>query len=127
MPELAADEPRVGCERGGRWWGNAANSFRKSGQRSSEEIDAVGILRSKVSLVAECKWTTKQLTPQIVTDIDTYKVPALSDHGFSVSNQLRIVLFSKSGYSDGLVELAASDQRIELVELTKELSYANRE
>ena len=111
----------------GAWWGNAANSFRKSGQRSSEEIDAVGILRSKVSLVAECKWTTKQLTPQIVTDIDTYKVPALSDHGFSVSNQLRIVLFSKSGYSDGLVELAASDQRIELVELTKELSYANRE
>jgi AAA+ ATPase superfamily predicted ATPase len=111
----------------GAWWGNAANSFRKTGERTSEEIDGVGTLRSKVSLVAECKWTTEQLTPQIIADIDTYKVPALKDSGFSLAKQLQIVLFSKSGYSDGLVELASHDPRIELVDVAKELSYAIRE
>ena len=97
------------------WWGNAANKFRKNKERSSEEIDAVGTLRNRVSLLAECKWTNRLLTPRIVGDLDDYKIPALKESGFNVVDEPKIVLFSKAGYSDSLRDLAEADQRIELV------------
>lgn len=56
------------------------------------------MMRGKVTLVAECKWTTKPLGPDIITDLDTYKIPALRDAGFKIADDLSIVLFSKTGY-----------------------------
>jgi uncharacterized protein len=109
----------------GSWWGNAANRFRRSGERTAEEIDAVGTLRSRATLVAECKWTGKQLGPAVVSDLDTYKIPALREAGLRVSDDLRIVLMSKSGYSASLRTLASSDNRIELVDVPAELSSAS--
>jgi uncharacterized protein len=106
----------------GRWWGNAANVHRRNKTRSTEEIDAVGLLRNRVTAVAECKWTNKQLTPSIVTDLDTYKIPALRDAGFKVAQDPRIILMCRSGYSDSLMELAADDARIELVDVPDALS-----
>ncbi|MGH3280974.1 MAG: ATP-binding protein [Trebonia sp.] len=108
------------------WWGNAANQFRRTKERSSEEIDAVGMLRSKVTLVAECKWTNKPLDRGIVTDLETYKIPALRDAGFKIADPLRIVLFSKAGYGRSLRELANVDSRIELVDVPAELAASNR-
>ncbi len=108
----------------GRWWGNAANIHRRDKTRSTEEIDAVGLLRNRVTAVVVCKWTNKQLTPSIVTDLDTYKIPALRDAGFKVAKDPRIILMSRSGYSDSLVELAAHDTRIDLVDVQTELSTA---
>ena len=101
----------------GAWWGGAANRFRQSRQRTSEEIDAVGTSRGRVTLVAESKWTRRRLDTSIVTDIDMYKIPALEDAGFRVADCPRIVLFSRSGYSDGLHALADRDDRIELVDV----------
>lgn len=106
----------------GRWWGNAANIHRRDKTRTTEEIDAVGVLRKGVTAVVECKWTNKQLTPSIVTDLDTYKIPALRDAGFKVVKDPRIILMSRSGYSDSLVELAAHDSRIDLIDISTELS-----
>jgi AAA+ ATPase superfamily predicted ATPase len=106
----------------GAWWGNAANRFRRSRERSSEEIDAVGTLRNRVTLVAECKWTRRPLEASIVADLDTYKVPALVDAGFEVVERPRVVLFSRSGYSEGLQTLADRDERIELVDVESELA-----
>ena len=106
----------------GRWWGNAANTHRRDGTRTTEEIDAVGMLRNRVTAVAECKWTNRPLTPAIVHDLDRYKLPALVDSGMKISNDLRLILFCRSGYSDDLVELATDDPRIELVNVPHELS-----
>jgi uncharacterized protein len=112
----------------GAWWGNAANRFRREKERSSEEIDAVGMLRGRVTLVAECKWTNRPLGPAIVAELDTYKIPALEDTGLRVIEQPRIVLFSKAGYSTNLRTLAQEDDRIELVDIAAELeAYARAE
>ena len=70
----------AGAAKFGNWWGNAVDEFRRTKQRSSEEIDAVGSLRidvAVVAVVAEAKWTTTPLTTAIVDDLDTYKIPAL--------------------------------------------------
>lgn len=80
------------------------------------------MLRNRVTAVVECKWTNKQLTPSIVTDLDTYKIPALSDSGLKVAKNPRMILMCRSGYSDSLVELAATDERIELVDVPAALS-----
>lgn len=112
----------------GAWWGNAANRFRRSKERSSEEIDAVGTLHGRVTLVAECKWTSRPLGPTVVADLDTYKIPALEDAGFRVTERPRIVLFSKAGYAASLRALSEQDDRIELVDVAAELTaYADRE
>lgn len=104
------------------WWGNAANRFRRAKERSSEEIDAVGMLRNKVTLVGECKWTNKPLGHGVLADVEEYKIPALRDAGFKIADPLRIVLFAKSGYSRSLRELASADPRIELVDVPAALS-----
>jgi hypothetical protein len=75
-----------------------------------------------VTLVAECKWTNRPLRSSIIADLDTYKIPALRDAGFRVVDEPRIVLFSKAGYSEGLRTLAASGERIELVDVPSELT-----
>jgi hypothetical protein len=106
----------------GRWWGNAANTFRRDGTRSTEEVDVVGLLRKRVTAVVECKWTNEQLTPAVVTDLDTYKIPALREAGLKVVKDPRIILMCRSGYSDSLFELAATDGRIELVDVPAALS-----
>jgi AAA+ ATPase superfamily predicted ATPase len=106
----------------GRWWGNAANIYRRDKTRTTEEIDVVGLLRNRVTAVVECKWTSKQLTPSIVTDLDTYKIPALRDSGLKVAKNPRMILMCRSGYSESLEELAATDERIELVDVPTALS-----
>jgi AAA+ ATPase superfamily predicted ATPase len=105
----------------GVWWGNAAHQFRRTKDRTTEEIDAVGSMRNRVTLVAECKWTNRPMTPAIVRDLDTYKLPALRDAGFNVVGRPRLVLFSKSGYSDSLHRLAGEDDRLELIDVTSAL------
>jgi AAA+ ATPase superfamily predicted ATPase len=104
----------------GPWWGNAATRFRRDKERSSEEIDALGTLRGRVTLAAECKWTNRPLGPSVVADLDTYKIPALKDAGLRVVERPRIVLFSKAGYSAGLRALAETDGRIQLVDVAAE-------
>lgn len=106
----------------GTWWGPAANKHRRAKVRTSEEIDAIGTRGSKVTFVAEAKWTNKPLTPAIVTDLDEYKIPALRDSPLTVVANPKIVLFSKAGYSDSLRNLAERDERIELVDIAAALS-----
>lgn len=53
----------------GPWWGNALNSERPTGNRSSEEIDVVGIKRGKIVVVGEAKWTTKPMGIEVLNDL----------------------------------------------------------
>lgn len=108
--------------RWGNWWGNATNEFRRTKQRSSEEIDAVGSQRGWITAVAESKWTSAPMTPAIVSDLDAFKIPALRQSGLRVVAQPRIVLFCKSGYTTKLIDLAAADDRIELVDVRAALA-----
>ncbi len=106
----------------GNWWGNSTNEFRQRKERSTEEIDAVGSQRGRVTVVAEAKWTNRPLTPAIINDLDTYKIPALRQSGLKVVAEPRIILASKAGYSDSLIKLAARGDRIELVDVAAELT-----
>jgi AAA+ ATPase superfamily predicted ATPase len=108
----------------GTWWGNAANQFRRTKERTAEEIDAVGTLRGRVTLVAECKWTSKELGPPVLTALDTYKIPALRQASLRLADELKIVLFARSGYAPSLRELGARDGRIELVDVPAQLALA---
>ena len=106
----------------GRWWGRSLDAFRATGERGSEEIDIVGIGRSRVTVVGEAKWQNKQMTADVLTDLDSYKLPALQQAGHKLASPLRIVLFSRSGYSAGLQKLAESDRRVSLVDVSLELA-----
>ncbi len=111
----------AGATRFGNWWGNAANEFRRSKERSTEEIDAVGSRRNKVVLVAEAKWTATQLGPAIIVDLERYEIPALR-HTLTVVERPEIVLFSKSGYTPALQGLADRQPHITLVDVAQALA-----
>lgn len=112
-----------GATRFGNWWGNAANEFRKTKERSSEEIDAVGALKNRVVIVSEAKWTTAQLGTSIVEDLEKYKIPALRQD-LKVVERPAIVLFSKSGYTPELTQFAANANHITLVDVPQALVTA---
>jgi AAA+ ATPase superfamily predicted ATPase len=107
----------AGATRFGKWWGNATNEFRRSGERFTEEIDGVGTLQNRVVVVAEAKWSNKQLTPSSVADLENYKIPALRQSNLQVVEQPEIVLFAKSGYSPSLRRLAERQPHITLVDV----------
>jgi AAA+ ATPase superfamily predicted ATPase len=47
----------------GSWWGNALNEHRRDKSRMSEGVDVVGLTRSVVTVVGECKWTGDSMRP----------------------------------------------------------------
>jgi AAA+ ATPase superfamily predicted ATPase len=113
------------ASRVGRWWGHALHALRRSGERSTEEIDIVGMGRNKLTLVGEAKWTTGPMGAGVLDDLEKYKLPALSQAGFKLDARPRIVLYAKSGFTTALTKRALHDKRIELVDATSVLS--NRE
>jgi uncharacterized protein len=102
----------------GSWWGNALNELRREGTRQTEEIDVVGLARSAVSLVGECKWTRQPMGVDVLADLETFKIPALRQAGVRVARDLRITLFSKAGFTDALRR--AADARADLRLITAE-------
>jgi AAA+ ATPase superfamily predicted ATPase len=101
----------------GSWWGNALNQLRETGERQTEEIDVVGLQRSAVTVVGECKWTSGRLTAKVLADVENYKIPAMRQAGFKVAARPLIVLFSRSGFKTNLVEKVGDRDDVRLVEL----------
>ncbi len=100
----------------GAWWGNALNKHRRTKARTTEEIDIVGLSRSVVTIVGECKWTNSKMSPQVLVDLDTYKIPAMRESKVRfVKDGPRIVLFSRSGFTSELVEVAGSRADVTLL------------
>jgi hypothetical protein len=99
----------------GSWWGNAANKFRRTGERTSEEIDIVGMSRNRVTLVGEVKWTNRQMGVDVLSDLRTFKLPALAQDGYRLASDPQVVLISRSGFTNGLQEEAARDASLRLV------------
>lgn len=106
----------------GSWWGSALDDYRRNGERLTEEIDIVGLRRRRVSIVGECKWTNKPLSVKILKEIEEFKLPAMRQDGAKTGGGgPRIVLFSRSGYTDGLKGAAEQDSRLLLVNLDESI------
>ncbi|MEX1172008.1 MAG: ATP-binding protein [Chloroflexota bacterium] len=100
----------------GAWWGPALNAFRQSGERSTEEIDIVGLRGKQVTLVGEVRWRSDRMDVSVLGDLGRYKIPALAQQpGIRVGNPV-IVLVSRSGFTPGLQAAADQDDHIVLVD-----------
>lgn len=98
----------------GSWWGNALNSLRRTDERSTEEIDVVVVDGRRVVAVAEAKWTNGDMTADVLTDLDNYKLPALAQAGFEVSGA-DIVLAAKRGFSESLQAMSSTRPNVKLL------------
>lgn len=108
---------RVGnATRVGAWWGPALDRYRRTNERTSEEIDIVGLRGSRAVVVGEVRWRSDPMTVGVVGELERFKLPALAQAGVDVRSP-RIVLVSRSGFTPGLVETAERDQRIRLVDV----------
>ncbi len=120
MEEIAREwvrRQRVGdATRVGAWWGPALDRYRRTNERTSEEIDIVGLRGSRAVVVGEVRWRSDPMTVGILGELERFKLPALAQAGVDVRSP-RIVLVSRSGFTPGLVEAAESDQRIRLVDV----------
>jgi uncharacterized protein len=103
------------ASRVGAWWGPALHELRRDGARTSEEIDVVGSGRSGIVLVGECKWTTRKLSARVLDEIERYKLPALRQSGQKVVARPEILLFSRSGFKQALVDTASAREDVHLV------------
>ncbi len=107
---------RVGlATRVGDWWGNALNEHRKDGTRTSEEIDVVGLVRSRAVVIGECKWTGAKLGSRVLDDLETYKMPAMRQAKVLLAASPQLLLFSRSGFTDDLIARAATRPDLTLV------------
>lgn len=110
---LGSEASRVGS-----WWGPALHELRAKHERETEEIDVVGMHRGRISVVGECKWTAKAISVSLLGDIEKYKLPALEQSGAKVKKGgPLIVLFSRSGFTDGLKRIAVERDSLRLVEI----------
>lgn len=105
----------LGTSRVGSWWGKALNELRVTGDRHSEEIDVVGLRRSAVAVVGECKWTRSRVPATVLHDVERYKIPALRQAGLKVAARPTIVLFGRSGFARNLVAEAAGRDDVRLM------------
>jgi hypothetical protein len=97
------------------WWGPATAPGRANG-RQTEEIDIVGMGRSRATIIGECKWTSKPLSVSILAALNDHKIPALRQNGVNVAAEPEIFLFSRAGFTDGLKAAAAIDANLTLVD-----------
>lgn len=113
----------------GGWWGNALNEHRKTGARSTEEIDIVGAQHKNLRLVGECKWTASPMPQQVLDDLRTYKVPAIAQEGnLRVTREgPRVLLFARSGFESALEKEAANDDQVDLIGLEQLVDTLNAE
>lgn len=111
---------RGGAEasRVGSWWGRSTNAERKRGERTTEEVDVVGMKASTVTVVGECKWTRAKMGLETLSDLERFKLPAMAESGARFRRGgPAIVLFSRSGFSDGLRNVAKARSEIALVDM----------
>jgi len=103
-----------GATKVGAWWGRSLDSYRRRGERTTEEIDIVGLKGKRATVVGEVRWRSKPMSVAILDEIDRFKLPALEQTGVKVSRP-EVVLVSRSGFSESLRRTAEKGPRIHLV------------
>jgi hypothetical protein len=107
------------AQRVGAWWGNARNDLRRTGQRTSEEIDIVGISGGRVRIVGECRWRNKAMDGNVLRELYDYKLPSLSQAGYEIDKDVRILLFSRGGYSKAIERARSQDKKLLAVDIAE--------
>ncbi len=102
----------------GAWWGPALHALRAKKERFTEEVDGVALHGKQVIAVAEAKWTTKPLGASTLASLHEHKLPAMAQAGLATTG-CDIVLASKSGFSEGVRELAAEMDSVHLIDATE--------
>jgi AAA+ ATPase superfamily predicted ATPase len=93
----------VRCDRVGRWW------------YGGEEIDVVGVdSETDTLLLGECKWTNATVGTSLLTDLEAL-TPEVQWH--NGNRTVEYALFSRTGFTDELTELAAERTDLSLFAL----------
>ena len=88
----------------GRWWGNNPK------ERREEEIDFIAFANEK-AIFAECKWRNAPASEDVLKDL--IRRSALFPH----FKMVYYMLFSKSGFTQGLKDKAAEHSELILVDV----------
>lgn len=107
------------AQRVGGWWGNARDDLRRARERTSEEIDLVGLAGDRVTVVGECRWRSRPMDGKILHELETYKLPALRQSGLKIDEHLQVLLFSRSGFNAALRQSAAKSPSLRLIEASE--------
>jgi AAA+ ATPase superfamily predicted ATPase len=88
----------------GRWWGNNPK------ERREEEVDFLA-LAGDSAILGECKWRSGPIDLVVLDELERKAelFPGFTD--------IRYMLFSKSGFSDALISLAARREDIALIDV----------
>lgn len=79
----------------------------------------MGLSNARVTVIGECRWRNKAMDGNVLKEIEDYKLPALRQAGYEIDEKLRILLFSRSGYSSTLKHAASENKRLGLIDLTQ--------
>lgn len=104
----------AGVSRVGAWWGPSEHALRRAGERTTEEIDIVGMTQGRVVLIGEVRWRSGPMDIGVLGDLDRFKLPALRQAA-RVASSPWIVLVSRGGFTDRLREAADGTEQITLV------------
>ena len=103
---LLTDRSPVQFSSLGRWWGNDPRT------RSQTEIDIMGEQDKETALFGECKWTNEK--------VDLGVLDTLIDRSKLFNYQkVQFYLFSKSGFTKGCIDKAATLSNVALVSYEK--------
>ncbi len=108
----------------GAWWGNALDAERRSGRRTTEEIDAVGLKDRQVVVVGEAKWRNRTTEVGVLSDIMNFKIPAMSQGGLRTASGMKIIIVSRSGFDARLMMAAREADNVHLVPASRVLDLA---
>lgn len=103
----------------GAWWGHARHDLRRTGERTNEEIDIVGLSGGRVRIVGECRWRSKAMDGNVLRELYDYKLPALRQAGYEIDEDLRILLFSRGGYSATIARASEKDRRLRPIDIAE--------
>jgi uncharacterized protein len=105
-------------EKLGSWWETVHNTLEK--RSTEEQIDIVALNESQNQILfGECKWTNKILGMEVWEDLARKSKLVNWKNG---NRQEYFILFSKSGFSTSLTELAKEKDNLVLVEMDKIIS-----
>jgi hypothetical protein len=62
----------------GAWWGLAQHALRRTGARTSEEIDLIGLSSRTIKVVGECRWRRAPMDVAVLAELRNFKMPALA-------------------------------------------------
>lgn len=109
----------------GSWWGRALDAYRRTGERTTEEVDVVGLQSGVVTVIGECKWTAKRLGLDVLGDLEAFKLPAMRQAKIRFKGDgPRILLFSRSGFSAALRRATEDRDDVDLIDAASMLSPA---